>query len=1507
MISSLFGQQTVNHHVDFSSGLQNMWGPSWSAFSINQTTTLFEVNWDEPFDTGNGAITTIAGQQFGFAVAGNFSGTIGSEFSLQGFTTGEVEVDYPIDVVLDMPTDLTYDQGDPVTIETDYTVASNYALDTYYPSAGEATLDLYFQMGAGLSATLCAFGCTSFPIIPQFNTGLQTINIFTVNTSEISFFSFNGSTPLYSYNIFPLSTTMIPGDPLGNFGLSAELDLPYVTTSDNLIAQDLEACGEDTYLNMNLDIFALLGNIPGPVGAVLGNLSGSQPLIFGAEIYWNLFSASLDVNIHNKQCFDFTPKVYAKLEFPVAVEYQIFDPGGGLVSASTSSIINVELGNDVEYKFPCYYEELDIIPTYSIDGIFRNHTFDSISFDFLMSAFAFGITIPPIEITPEINVPEICVPIAWPCPTWSKPWRWCSGWACTPAFTIPAVGYSGDTFGVGPLWNPPPFPLGYVKYDWFDDTWSLEGFSDSTFTAFTMIASPLGISNTFTDILCHGDATGSINVTTSAVSHALPYTYNWTNGATTQNISNLAAGPYEVEVYDNHGCQLFTGATISHPVQPLTITFVKTNKSCFGGVDDGSINILVQGGTAPYTYSWTNGATTEDVSGLAAGVYTVTVTDANACVETATVTITEPTILGQTGAATHNDCFGAANGQIAIDVYGGTLPYSYAWDSGHTVEDITDLTAGFYELTVSDGNNCQSVEVYEVQEPATPVSLSITGIDVNCKGDSTGSIDLTTNGGTPGYTYQWSNGLGIVLPYTTEDLTNIPASDYTVSVTDANGCVEEISILINEPLTNVTSSPSLIHINCNGDATGAIDPNLSGGTLPYTYVWSNGSTTTALNAISAGVYTLTVTDGNGCITSFTYELTEPEALLINSDKVDVLCFGEATGEASTSVSGGVSGYSYLWSNGGVSSTISNLIAGNYNVVVTDLNGCVINDAIVVDQPLQPLNGTTVETAVDCKGNSTGAIDLTPSGGTSPYTYLWSTSGSVILVDTAQSLTGVIAGTYLYTITDNHGCQFSSSETVTEPLNHLVVSGVTNDVSCKDGNDGAINITATGGTPGYIFNWTNGATTEDINTLFIGSYSIEVTDNNGCTANESFVIEEPSAALVATSNVSDVSCLGGNDGYMTSFVTGGTAPYTYLWSNGATTANIYNLVAGAYSLTVTDANGCTAITGGVVKEPVTAISMTYSVVNVSCFGFADGEAEIVPSGGTPPYHYDWGNQGQLLMAAEGEAVTGLTVGDYFIRIIDDNGCVYEEVITISEPTLLESSFTFEDVLCFGESTGSIDLTVSGGTTPYDILWSTNETTEDISGLPAGQYSYSVTDDHGCYLEDSLIISQPNDIHISHYSTPITCSDQSDGMLEVSVAGGTEPYTYVWSNGEDSDQITNLDAGWYQLIVIDNYGCDDTVALEVLSSEDLCLNIPNTFTPNGDNYNDTWIIDNMHLYPNAEVRIFNKWGNELYTTIGEYIPWDGKVNGVDLPSEVYYFIILLNNESSEKYTGVITIIR
>ncbi len=314
--------QQVIHDVPFASGLQDMWGPG-GGFSINQVVTLFDESWNVPFNTGNGGIVTILGQQFGAAVQGGFSGRIGSTFSILGFTLGEVEVDYPIEITNTLTDDLTYDQGDNVLIETNYTVEPGWALDTHYPNAGEMKMDLFFELGASLSATLCAFGCVNFPIIPAFNTGLQNVNIFTVNSGGAEFFSFNGGTPLYSIAGFPIDLSTIPGNPMPDYGLNAIIGLPDVVTSDNLNAAtgDLSACGESKYVEMSLDIFALLGNLPAPVGPVLGNLSGSQDLGPFATINWNFFSTSFNADIFNKQCFDFTPRVYGKYVFPVAVDY----------------------------------------------------------------------------------------------------------------------------------------------------------------------------------------------------------------------------------------------------------------------------------------------------------------------------------------------------------------------------------------------------------------------------------------------------------------------------------------------------------------------------------------------------------------------------------------------------------------------------------------------------------------------------------------------------------------------------------------------------------------------------------------------------------------------------------------------------------------------------------------------------------------------------------------------------------------------------------------------------------------------------------------------------------------------------------------------------------------------------------------------------------------------------------------------------------------------------------
>jgi len=1516
-----YSQQIVNHSVSFSSGTQNMWGPSFSPFQINQTINLFNVSWNETFGTGNAGIVNILGANFGAAVNGNFSGTIGSNFYIQGFSTGHVSVDYPIDVKLDMPTDLTYDQGDTVTIKTSYTVGSGYALDTYYPNVGEIGLDVYFQMGAGLSMELCAFGCFTFPIIPNFNSGLQTINIFKADNTGIGFFGVNGSPMLYNYPA-QISTSMIPGDPLGGYGLTATLSIPDVTTTDGLNGYDLGACGADDYVEITLEIFDLLSNIPFPppvtaLGPILENLSGSQSIPLGvgnyeAEFKWNFFSAQFAARNYNSQCFDFKPKVYGTYEFPIAVEYAVIDTtSGNVISNGTSSIVNIELGNELKYKFPCYFVDLDIISTYSIDGQFRNHTYDSIAFSFEMSAFAFSLEFPSIQVTPAIYVPEICIPVPYPCPSWSNPFAWCTTTICTPAFTIPAVNSGALNFDIGPLWDH-VIPLGSVKYDWFDQTWALEGFSEHTMPPFRMSASPLGIINSFIDVACYGGSNGAIDITTSAVSPALPYSYTWTNGQNVEDLTNLSAGPYEVSVIDANNCQMFTGATISEPQQPLSISVIKTDKKCNGGVNDGSIDALIQGGTAPYTYSWSNGATSEDLIGLATGVYVLTVTDAKSCTESVSVTIEEPNLLGQVAAITAVNCKNDADGIIQVDAFGGTLPYIYSWagPSSFTAstEDLTGLSGGAYTLTITDGNGCVNNQVYNVTEPATSIALSSTKVDVNCKGDSTGSIDLSVSGGTPGYSFKWSNGQGIVLPYQTEDLTNVPASSYTVVVTDMNGCTDQLTETINEPLNVLSSTETLTNINCFGDATGSIDPGISGGTSPYTYAWSNGATSAVNNTLVAGTYDLMITDFNGCTANYSYSLTEPLApLSIALTGTDINCFGDNSGNVSSVVTGGTAPYTYLWNNGEATPSISNLVAGNYDLTVFDDKGCFALQNVTLTQPLAPLSITSTFVDVDCFGNNSGSIDATVLGGSAPYVYQWSNGASVILSDTTEDLMNINADSYNLWVVDSKGCEENLTTTVNQPLAPISITGIVDDVNCFGMNDGGIDINVNGGTLGYTYLWSNGATTEDISGVVAGTYSVTITDFNSCSEVASFVVAQPLAPIAIVTNPKDALCNGGNDGWITSQVSGGTSPYTYLWSNGEATNDIYNLSAGNYTLTITDAQGCTAFSGAIVGEPANALVVNTTITDVSCFGGNDGEIALTISGGIEPYYFNWGNQNEILLNNPSEILDSLIIGDYFIRVRDKNGCINEQTVTVNEPPLFESSVVVSDLLCNGDNSGAIDLTYIGGTSPYATQWSNSATTEDISNLSAGSYDYVGTDFQGCEVRGNVIVNEPDSVQITEQLVLVSCIDQSDAAIYITPYGGTSPYSFLWSNGETSQDIEGLKPGLFDVTITDDNGCAYVFNFELIEIEDECLGVPNTFTPNGDNYNDTWMIRNIDLYPNASVKVFNRWGNEIFNSKGEYKPWDGTHNGNALPSEVYYYIIVLDNDQDNKYTGTITIIR
>lgn len=1508
-LSGIVYSQTkhVNYNVTFNSGNQNMWGPSWNAYSINQTINLFNVPWNQSFDSGNGGIFSIAGMDFGAAMSGAFSGVIGSNFSLNGFTTGEVAVNYPIKVDLEMPDDQTYDQGDSVTINSSYSVTNGSSLESYYPSLGEAKLDIYFRIAAELSAKICLFGCATFPIIPQFDTGVQTINVFTANSSGVDLFSYGGLPPLYSFPGLPLETSDIPNDPLGNYGISGSLTVPYVITDDQLNGQELHACGDSVYLNLNLDVFDLISGLEIPyLSALTTAIHGSQTIGvagFGVDVWWSLFDANFDMNIDNKQCFDFKPKVYNKFEFPVAVGYTIYNPSNQVVEQGESSIINMEVGNQLRYKFPCYFEDLHITPTYSIDGQFTNHTYDSVSFDFNMSAFSFGIEVPAVEITPAIYVPEVCVRIPYPCGFIHI----CHKRICTPSFTIPAVGFDGITLSFGPLWEY-QIPLGSFTYDWYKNTWALEGFSEYTEAPFLMKANKLSVTHTQTDILCNGATTGSVQLANHALSPASPYSYQWTNGAVTQNLTDVPAGSYQVQVEDAHGCKLFTGVVLEQPVSELELTYTKVDKSCNSGSNDGSIHVTPQGGTAPYSYLWNTGATTANLSNLNNGTYSVTVTDNHGCSQSLSISIDQPTALQQVGLTNNVLCKNGMTGQISVATNGGVAPYSYSWSSGQTSATITGLAAGNYTLTVTDAKGCENSSTYSITEPSQSLQLNATVTDVLCKGDKTGAISISTSGGTAGYSYQWSDQTGSILPTTSQNISGIYAGTYTVMATDNNGCTQQLTEIVAEPSDALSSNPTVQNINCFGEATGQIDPGISGGTPSYNYSWSDGSTTSILTNVSAGMYDLTVTDANGCTASYHYELTQPlEAISIEFTHSDVLCYGDATGAINATVDGGTAPYAYTWSNGSTSDNISGIPAGNYTLTVTDELGCVLTNSSQVSQPSAPLTGVSIPTDINCYGDNTGVVSLSISGGTAPYNYQWSNSGNVILSQTSATILNLPADSYTALVTDQNGCTFTNTSIVQQPAAPITYSSSITNVNCYGMNQGGVDLIVQGGTAPYTYLWSNGEVTEDISNVVSGTYTFTITDNNNCVKTGSFTITQPSEALTSTLIPTAVLCKGGSDGKIEAQVEGGTAPYTYSWSNGSTANGLKNIPAGIYSLTVTDNNGCSAYTGAVVEEPADSLLVTTTVTDVTCYGYSDASVDISISGGTAPYSYNWGNQGQILMNNFSEHLGNLKEGKYFIRVTDRYGCINEQFVDVNQPDPIHIQAVISDNLCFGDSTGMIAISTTGGTPSYTYQWDNGQSTANATQLVAGNHQLRITDANACVFDTTMFVKQPDKLGALNSIQQLTCMDENDGEIYVSGYGGIKPYSYVWNMGDSSNHIYNLGAGSYEVTVSDFNGCIVAYTYIISESNVHCVFVPNTFTPNGDNYNDTWIIDDIDLYPNASVKVFNKWGNLIFDSKGTYKPWDGTFNGKKLPSAVYYYIINLNNNHSEKYTGTITIIR
>ncbi|MFC5537800.1 SprB repeat-containing protein, partial [Rhodocytophaga aerolata] len=481
---------------------------------------------------------------------------------------------------------------------------------------------------------------------------------------------------------------------------------------------------------------------------------------------------------------------------------------------------------------------------------------------------------------------------------------------------------------------------------------------------------------------------------------------------------------------------------------------------------------------------------------------------------------------------------------------------------------------------------------------------------------------------------------------------------------------------------------------------------------------------------------------------------------------------QSSGSAVVSATGGVPPYRYQWSNGATSPALEKLPAGSYTVTVTDGAGSSKTASLSLSQPAALTLQQTL--SPETSSGRDGAISLAVAGGTGSYSYLWSTGA------TTKDLTGLAAGNYQLTLTDANGCQLSKTFTLARtPAAPLRLSLTARPPACQGASNGNIQASVSGGVAPYSYLWSSGATTQDLSGIAAGRYSLTVTDAQGTQTAAELTLQQPQLLLIQEQLLAESPA--GGDGSISLSVSGGTAPYSYLWSSGATTQDLSALSAGSYQVRVTDAQGCYQERTFVLEQaPAAALLLSYRFTQPRCFGSASGSIRLSVSGGVPPYRYQWSN------GATTSELTGIAAGSYQVSITDAKGSKQTQTILLPEATPLQISYS-ATAQSLPQEDGSIRLSVSGGTGPYSYLWSNGATSQNLSGLIAGTYGVSVTDAYGCQVHETIQVKQTSGqtattpLTLTLSSQPLRCYGQPEGAVAVTVTGGVAPYRYQWSNG------------------------------------------------------------------------------------------------------------------------------
>lgn len=873
------------------------------------------------------------------------------------------------------------------------------------------------------------------------------------------------------------------------------------------------------------------------------------------------------------------------------------------------------------------------------------------------------------------------------------------------------------------------------------------------------------------------------------------------------------------------------------------------------------------------------------------------------------------------------------NGNLTVS--GGTAPYTWSqWSAGGS----TPITT---------------------QAQCTACNAGNTWFFGTCL---SGSMPVTSCSTPAGYV-QYATGATVAAPTTfpAQVTDNAGGSQTFNSAAD----ITALPSCSNCPAINLR--PSVQQITCFGLSNGSVTLSPTGGTAPYTYVWSpNVSSGAAASNLAAGTYNVTATDANGCTATGSFVINQPTALNATVSQTSPAACGQNTGKIKLSVTGGTPGYTYVWSpNVSTVDSAVNLAGGTYRATVTDSQGCTDTIIAAITSSAGITLSIASQTHTTCGANN-GRAKWTVSGGTAPYVYTWSPN-----VSTVDSATNLAAGTYNVTVRDANNCTTTSSVTINPSSAITVTLQNKRDVNCN-ATDGFIKVASSGVAP-ITYVWSpNVGNTDSVFNLSAGIYNVTATDVNGCSASASISINQTNGVNLSIQSTTNATC-GQNNGRIKLNATGANTPFTYSWTpNVSTSDSAVNLAGGTYNVTVTDANSC-SVSASITLTSSSAVTITSANVHSTSCGQNNGAIKVFAAGGSGTYTYAWTPN-----VGSADSVSNLSAGGYAVTVSDASGCSATSNYVVNPSTAPTVSITGNTTVCAGATTGLVCQapvgftgTYSWNTTPVSTtasvsvpagnycvtitetsgcsasacatvtqlqsptiaintpanycegtnatltatgsasyVWNTSDTTASITISASGSYSVTATNANGCSASSNttVVAAAP----LGSPNLPDTVSD-CDGIFIALNATTTNATSYLWSSGEDTAIISVGTSNLYIVTVANACETKRDSTIAIFENCGCRFFLPSAFTPNGDGNNDTYSwAANCNNIESFVLRVYNRWGEKVFETTDPAIGWNGTFKGEAQPMEVYvaYVIVTYNTGTESKEvskSGSVTLLR